>query len=379
MASNGKPAPKMVKLTINGQEIEVREGTNLVDAAEQLGIEVPHYCYHPGLSIPANCRICQCEVEGAPKLVFGCRTPAKDGMVVHTDSPKAKAAQQLVQEFLLCNHPLDCPICDKSGECTLQNYYMEYGQYQPVMIENKYKKHKATPIGPTIVLDTERCILCSRCVRFCDEVTGTSELGLFNRNNHTEIGVVPGQALDNPYSGNLVDICPVGALGDRDFRFKCRVWYLQHTESICPGCAKGCNITVDWQTRRRHIAGGARIMRLRPRFHEEVNGHWMCDDGRYGYGWHDENRVTACAVKTAGVQSEVLPREAFDAAVARFLAVDRQAWTVVVSTFLSNEELFLARTLFAEGLGVRVAVGPPPVGVEDALLRRADKSPNTAG
>jgi NADH-quinone oxidoreductase subunit G len=380
MAENGN-GQKMVKLTVNGHGVEVPAGTNILEAAHTVGHSVPHYCYHPGLSVPANCRICQVEIEGQPRLAFACRTPVAEGMVVHTDSEKAKAHQQLVQEFLLCNHPLDCPICDKSGECTLQDYYMDHGQYRPVMVENKYRKHKAEPIGPTIVLDTERCILCSRCVRFCDEVTGTSELGLFNRNNHMEIGVVPGTELDNPYSGNLVDICPVGALGDRDFRFKCRVWYLQTTRSICPGCAKGCNIVVDHQTQRKHKAGGARVMRLRPRPNPEVNGHWMCDEGRYGHRWHDEDRIRFASVRLEGrAQAEVLLQRAWDAALARFHRAETTAWAVVLSARMSNEELFIAKRLFIQDLGVtEVFVGPTPPGSEDNLLRRADKNPNTAG
>lgn len=379
MPTPANPSSETVTLTINGRQVTVRAGTNLIDAAAAVGIHIPHYCYHPGLSVPANCRICQVEVEGQPKLVFGCRTLAQDGMVVHTDSPRAKEHQQLVQEFLLCNHPLDCPICDKSGECRLQDYYMEYGRYQPVMLENKYKKHKAVPIGPTIVLDAERCILCSRCVRFCDEVTKTSELGLFHRNNHTEIGIVPGTVLDNPYSGNLVDICPVGALGDRDFRFKCRVWYLRHTPSICPGCARGCNIVVDHQTQRHHIAGGARIMRLRPRFHGDVNGHWMCDDGRYDYRWHDEDRLLSAAVRGEGLQREASLAEAVAAVRDRLRAENPGAWTAVLSSELTNEDLFVAKRL-CEALRIEdVFVAAPPQGVEDDILRLADKTPNTAG
>jgi NADH-quinone oxidoreductase subunit G len=249
------------------------------------------------------------------------------------------------------------------------------------MIENKYKKHKAMPIGPTIVLDTERCILCSRCVRFCDEVTETSELGLFNRNNHTEIGVVPGEVLDNPYSGNLVDICPVGALGDRDFRFKCRVWYLKSTNSVCPGCSKGCNIEVDHQSRWRHKAGGARVMRLRPRVNMDVNTHWMCDEGRFGYKWHDAERLRFAAMRFDGDgQGEAMFRQAWEAAVARLRETDRASWAIVLSARMTNEELFLAKRLFIEGLGIgEVFIGPTPPGSEDKLLRRADKNPNTAG
>lgn len=370
----------MVTLRINGKSVTVPEGTNLVDAAETLGIHVPHYCYHPGLTVAANCRICQVEIEGQPKLAFACRTPVADGMVVHTDSEKAKAKQQLIQEFLLCNHPLDCPICDKAGECRLQDYYMEYGQYQPVMIENKYKKHKAVPVGDTIILDTERCILCSRCVRFCDEVSGTSELGIFNRNNRAEIGVMPGREIDNPYSGNLVDVCPVGALGDRDFRFKCRVWYLQTTKSICPGCAKGCNIIVDHQSKRAHKAEGARVMRLRPRHNEDVNGHWMCDEGRYNCAWHDVNRLRGASFRSGESVIEQSVGDALAIAVERLSSSDASTWAVVLSAGLTNEDLYLARRIFAEKLGIKaVFIGPTPEGSSDDLLRRADKNPNTAG
>ena len=234
----------MPTLTIDGKPITVEAGTRVIEAARRLGIEVPFYCYHPGLTIPANCRICMVEIEKFPKPQVACYTECQDGMVVRTDTDKIKETRRHILEFLLINHPLDCPVCDQAGECWLQDYYLRYGLYDARFYEEKVKKPKAVPIGPNVMLDAERCILCSRCVRFTDEISKTSELGIVNRGDHSEIAVSPEKELDNPYSGNVVDICPVGALTDRDFRFKCRVWYLQKADSICPGCARGCNIEI---------------------------------------------------------------------------------------------------------------------------------------
>ena len=275
---------KPVTLTIDGKQVTVPEGTTVLQACEQVNSPVPFYCYHPGLSIAGNCRICLVEIEKTPKLQISCYTRVADGMVVHTNTDKALKARQDVLEFLLVNHPLDCPVCDQAGECWLQDYYMAYGLYNQKFDEQKVKKSKkATRIGPNVVLDQDRCILCSRCVRFCDEVSKTGELGIFNRGDHAELDVFPGKPIDNNYSGNVVDICPVGALTDDDFRFKCRVWYLRSTQSVCPGCSMGCNIEIHDNREREvrpHVAGGARIMRLKPRFNPEVNKWWMCDVGR---------------------------------------------------------------------------------------------------
>src|SRR3989338_3943604 len=282
----------MQTLTIDGRTVTVPPGTTIIQAADQLGITVPRYCYHPGLSIAGNCRICLVEVEQLPKLQIACYTPVADGMVVHTGSDKTLKARQEVLEFLLANHPLDCPVCDQAGESELQNYYMDHGRYEARFAEQKVKKtKKATPIGPTVMLDQERCILCSRCVRFTDEISKTSELGIFNRGDHAELDVAPGQALDNPYAGNVVDICPVGALTDRDFRFKARVWYLSSSPSVCPGCSRGCNIDIHYVLDRPYLADGARVMRLKPRYNPDVNQWWMCDEGRYAYKAIDQARL----------------------------------------------------------------------------------------
>ena len=270
-AEQGQGGCSMPKLTIDGREVTVPDGTTVIQAAEKLGIFVPRYCYHPGLSIAGNCRICLVEVEKIPKLQIACNTPVSEGMVVHTKSDKAEDGRRAVLEFLLANHPLDCPVCDQSGECDLQNFYMNFGLYDPRFREHKVKKKKAVELGPHVMLDQERCILCSRCVRFTDEITKTGEFGIFNRGDRAELGLYPGKVLDNPYSANVVDICPVGALTERDFRFKVRVWYLSSAPTVCNGCSQGCNIDVHFVLDRPHLNDGARVVRIKPRYNPDVN------------------------------------------------------------------------------------------------------------
>ncbi len=371
----------MPKLLIDGREIEVPAGSTVMQALEKAGVKVPYYCWHPGLSIAGNCRMCLVEVEKAPKPMIACDTKVAEGMVVKTQSEMAKKARAGTLEFILANHPLDCPVCDQAGECELQNFYMNYGLYDSKFDDEKVKKHKAEIIGPTVMLDSERCILCSRCVRFCDEITHTGELGIMNRGDHEEIGIYPGKELDNKYSGNVVDICPVGALTDRDFRFKCRVWYLTPSDSVCPGCSMGCNIRIDSNLSRPHHAKGERVMRLKPRENQEVNKWWMCDEGRYGYKFIDHDRIVKA--KSGGVDVE------FDQAVselAAFLNVAIKSGSqskigVLVSTHLSNEDLYAIRKLFKEKLGIEnidYRAGQK-TGYSDDFLMKADKSPNTAG
>jgi NADH-quinone oxidoreductase subunit G len=308
-------------------------------------------------------------------------------MVVQTTSDNVLKGRQAVLEFLLINHPLDCPVCDQAGECWLQDYYMEYGLYDQRFNEQKVKKSaKAVPIGPHVMLDAERCILCSRCVRFCDEITKTGELGIFNRGDHAEIGLHPGRALDNKYSGCVVDICPVGALTDRDFRFKCRVWYLGSTSSVCPGCSRGCNIEIHANRERAwrpHIADGARVMRLKPRYNPQVNQWWMCDAGRYGYRFIDQRRLEHAEVRDAGALRQATWEEAL-AQVAAVLTRLRDAQAldqvgIILSSHLTNEDLYAAKHVFG-ALGLtRLAFQRPPPGDHDDVLIEADKSPNAAG
>jgi NADH-quinone oxidoreductase subunit G len=371
----------MPKLTIDGKEIEVPAGTNLIEAARAAGIEVPHYCYHPGLSVAGQCRLCMVDIEKTPRPTIACNTQAADGMVVWTQTDRVVETRRSVMEFHLINHPLDCPVCDQAGECWLQIYYMKHGLYDPRMVDEKVHKPKAVPLGPHVILDAERCILCSRCVRFCDEVTGTGELGIFNRGDHSEIGLFPGADLTNKYSGNVVDICPVGALTDREFRFQVRVWYLDTARSICPGCARGCNIDVHVNRRRPHHAGGKRVARLKPRYNGEVNRWWMCDEGRYGYGAVDAPDRLLAPARRQGAEFVPLTWEEAIGAAAGALRQAPDATAIIASPGLANEDLMAVRRL-AERLGVRqVAFRVPPAapGFEDDLLIRADKSPNTRG
>ena len=230
----------MPTVKVNDIEVEVPPGTNMIEAAAKAGVEIPHYCYHPHLSIAGNCRMCLVDVEaGGRGPDIACNMQARDGLHIRTDTERVRTMRKSVMEFLLVNHPLDCPICDQSGECRLQDYYMEHGQHDSRLADAKVGKGKRQDIGEHIVLDAERCVQCSRCVRFSDEVTGTGELRLFNRTNHTQIGVFPGTRLEHDYQGNLADICPVGALTNKDFRFKKRVWWLKETSSVCTGCATG--------------------------------------------------------------------------------------------------------------------------------------------
>ncbi len=372
----------MPTLTIDGKEIEVAPGTNLIEAARQLGIEVPHYCYHPSLSIAGQCRLCMVDIEKMPRPTIACNTQAAEGMIVHTQTDRVKETRRSVMEFHLINHPLDCPVCDQAGECWLQIYYMKHGLYDPRMADEKVHKPKAVPLGAHVILDAERCILCSRCVRFCDEVTGTGELGIFHRGDHSEIGLFPGRELANKYSGNVVDICPVGALTDRDFRFQVRVWYLDTQKSICPGCARGCNIEVHYNRRRPHHAEGRRLARLKPRFNEQVNRWWICDEGRYGSGFVDaETRLTVPLRRDGGKTLDIAWPEAVGLAAEALRRYPAEQIGVIASPKMSNEDLFMLRRLVdALGIGaVDYRVPPARPGDQDELLIRADKNPNRRG
>jgi NADH-quinone oxidoreductase subunit G len=363
----------MPKVTIDGREITVADGITVIQAAEQLGIYVPRYCYHPGLSIAGNCRICLVDVEKMPKLQIACNTPVTEGMVVHTNSAKAKDGREAVLEFLLANHPLDCPVCDQSGECDLQNFYLNFGLYDPRFREQKVKKHKAVALGPHVMLDQERCILCSRCVRFTDEITKTGEFGIFNRGDHAEVGIYPGSELNNRYSANVVDICPVGALTERDFRFKARVWYLSSAPTVCNGCSQGCNVDMHYLLDRPHLNDGARVVRVKPRFNAHVNQWWLCDEGRYGLGWIDRQRLT----KVRGPSPDPTWDQALNA-ISNALKGARVG--VIASPQLTNEELFLIRKIFQTLPGAKVTASvPSKPGYSDDLLLKADKNPNTYG
>ena len=379
----------MPKLSIDGRRVNVSEGTTAIQAAEQLGIFIPRYCYHPGLSIAGNCRICLVEVERSPKLQIACNTLVTEGMVVHTTSDTAEDGRRAVLEFLLANHPLDCPVCDQSGECDLQNFYLNFGLYNPRFREHKVKKRKAVELGPHVMLDQERCILCSRCVRFTDEITKTGEFGIFNRGDRAELGIYPGEELDNPYSANVVDICPVGALTERRFRFKARVWYLSGAPTLCNGCSQGCNMDMHYVLDRPHLNEGARVVRVKPRYNPDVNQWWLCDEGRYGLGWIDQDRldkVCGLSLDAANATWEQA-LTAISTALAGGGGKEHGAGNgasrrigVIASAQLTNEELFLIREIFQGALGAQVSASVPErPGSSDDLLVKADKNPNTLG
>lgn len=364
-----------VTLTIDGQEVTVPKGTTIFQAAEELGISIPHFCYHPDLSVAGVCRMCLVEIEKMPKLATSCSTPAGDGMVVRTGHTcdRVREAVREVLELHFINHPIDCPICDQAGECKLQDYYWEWGLYTSRFDVDKVTNPKHTNIGPMVVLDADRCILCSRCVRFCREVPGTEELCIVNRGDHAEITLGTGKRLDNPYSANVVDICPVGAHTLRDFRFKCRAWYLTKTPSVCPGCARGCSITVE------HHKG--RVFRLKPRRNPEVNGPWMCDEGRLTYQRLSEGeRLEAPLVRRGSDLEEATWDEALERA-AEILKGAGEGAAALGSPHASNEENYLlAKVLEAAGSD-KLGLGYDweATGEDDELLRRADLSANRTG
>ncbi len=382
------PENELVNLTIDGQAVQAAKGTLILEAAKSVGIRIPHYCYHPGLSVVGSCRMCLVEIEKQPKLQPSCATPVSEGMVVRTKTSETLRNRRSVLEFLLANHPLDCPVCDQAGECELQNYYMDHGLYDARFDEDKTKRKKARPIGPHIILDQERCILCTRCVRFTREISKTFELGVIDRGHRSEIDVAPGYELDNPYSGNVGDICPVGALTDRDFRFKCRVWFLGRTPSVCPGCSRGCNIEIHFNERFNPRYHDQRIHRLKPRYNGEVNGHWICDEGRYSYASIDApNRLKTPALKQKdGSFGPCAWESAIRAAAEKLQSTlsmqGPQAAALLASPRMANEELFCIRKFFIENLKIEnVGFHVPAKGAvySDDFLITADKNPNSRG
>ncbi|PIR23119.1 MAG: NADH dehydrogenase subunit [Deltaproteobacteria bacterium CG11_big_fil_rev_8_21_14_0_20_45_16] len=369
----------MAKITINGKEFDVDAGKNLVDAAEENGIEIPHYCYHPGLSIAGQCRMCVVEQEGNPKLQIACNMRCSEGLKVRTDTEKVQEAVKWNLEFHLINHPIDCPICDQAGECGLQDYYMKYGKYQSEMREEKVLKEKAVDLGEKIVLDKERCILCGRCVRFTQEISKTAALGIYNRGDRSVIGTVNDEPMTDNYQVNTVDICPVGALTSKDFRFEQRVWFLDEVESICGGCSKGCNIFV-------HHKSGKHIYRLKPRYNSQVNEHWMCDIGRDTYKNSNYDRRLTQA-RLGGIEMPTAEAIQIWAADLKTLVAMEQTDEIGIwlSPELTNEELESVFKLFAKEWGIskffseNVSAIVAQDEAIDGLLYRKDHYPNSAG
>lgn len=364
----------MAKITIDGKPLEVEPGLTIIQAARQNGISIPHFCWHPKLSVAGNCRICLVEVEKLPKLVIACATQVAEGMVVKTKSEKVINAREAVMEFLLINHPLDCPICDEAGECKLQDYAYKHSAGVSRFEFDKVRKPKRVELGPNVMLDVERCIMCSRCIRFCDEIVKTPQLIFTQRGDHVELTTFPGEKLDNPYSMNTIDLCPVGALTSRDFRFKARVWELSATDTICVGCARGCN-TQMWVRNNE-------ILRLTPRRNPEVNDYWMCDDGRLGTFRfvNSATRIKSPMIRKDGELIEVGWDEAIAKVASELKAYKKQEIAALGSAYATNEDNYVFARLMRH-LGVTMIDFRRHVveGDEDDLLLRADKTPNSLG
>lgn len=379
----------MATITIDGKKITVDETATIFNSAKQNEIFIPHYCYHPGLSVAGNCRLCMVEIKGISKPQISCATQVKDGMEIFTKSEMIVKARISVLEFLLLNHPIDCPICDQAGECKLQDFYMDYGLHSNrFRLEDKIKKRKAIDIGKNIVLDTERCILCSRCVRFCREISKTNEIGIFDRNVHSEIGTFNKTKIDNLYSGNLVDICPVGAFTDKNFRFQCRAWFLKKANSICPNCSRGCSIEVHYTYDMRCTKDKKRIYRIKPRFNETINKWWICDIGRYGFDFVDSDTRILYPEAREGVGRSFMAKIEWDDALIKIKdefkkiinEYGKDSIGVLLSAQLSNEDLEKANELFVKELGIKniASIGRYD-GLKDDFLIMEDKNPNSNG
>lgn len=364
----------MGKFILDGQEIDFKPGQTIIEAAKEVGVDIPHFCWHPSLTVSGNCRVCLVEVERMPKLAIACATQAAEGMVVHTESTKALSARQAVMEFLLINHPLDCPICDEAGECKLQDYTYSHSIGESRFTEEKQHKEKRVPLGPYVMFDGDRCISCSRCIRFCDEIAGETQLTFVNRGDRVTIQTYPGKELDNPYSLNVTDICPVGALTNRDFRFKSRVWDMSNTSSVCPGCSRGCNVDV-WVRSNE-------ILRLTPRQNDDVNSYWMCDNGRLNT-WKNvnaEDRVDGCHIKREAGLSKATWDEALSKAASDLHSYKPGEMALVGSGRITVEDNFIlskvANHLHCNNLDFPRHTIP---GSGDDILIRDEKSPNDNG
>ncbi|MFQ5536548.1 MAG: 2Fe-2S iron-sulfur cluster-binding protein [Gemmatimonadota bacterium] len=371
-------ADKTITLTIDGQEVTVPKGTSLLQAAKEVGKEIPHYCYHPGLSSPAQCRLCLVEVEGAPKPMPSCVTQAMDGQVVHTESELALAMRKGVLEFYLVNHPLDCPICDMSGECNLQNYVHAEGREHGRSREPK-RVFGRDDFGGDVLYYGDRCVMCTRCVRFMTEMEQDSRLTVVDRGSRSVIDTFFEEGLDGTFwHGNIVDICPVGALVSKDFLYKARAWDLTHHDSICPGCSQGCNISI-------HVRDNL-VQRLKPRENLEVNGWWMCDYGRLNYEWMNRGeRLEAPLVRDAEGARAMGWKEALSRLLEAFDEAAGAPVKAVASPFASNEELSALKALVEELGGgeivYRMARAEEEVSLKGfpQLARRRDLAPNGKG
>src|SRR6202162_1615118 len=392
MSEEKSSAPPRFNVQIDGVWHQFPKGTRVIEACAQAGVYVPRYCYHKKLSSPGNCRMCLIEmgmprmgpdrkpelgVDGKPIINWMprpqicCAQDVTEGMGVRTNSPMVEECRKGVMEFLLINHPLDCPICDQAGECELQEFSVEYGAAGSRFLENKVKKPKAVQLGPRVTLDDERCILCSRCVRFCSEIAKDDVLGFVDRGSHTVLTAHPGKRLENNYSLNTVDLCPVGALTSSDFRFKMRVWFLKETKSFCTSCATGCNTIIGT---REDV-----IYRQTPRENDAVNSDWMCDYGRLNFAYlESENRLLEPQIRSEGNLIAVDWPTAIAEAALQLKQFAGHEIGIIASGRMTNEELWLTSPL-AKSLGVQWIDIVPRRGSSDNILLSKDRNPNTNG
>ena len=338
----------MITAMIDGQQVTVAEGTNIVEAAFKTGVEIPTYCYHPGLSVVGQCRICFVEIEGMPRLVTACSTPMQDDMVIFTDSERVREARAAVMEFLLENHPLDCPVCDQAGECGLQDYSVEHGLDTTHMIDGRrtFPGFERRIIGPHVIQNQNRCIHCTRCIRFTTEISETADLTMKSRGNHSYIDTFDGSPLDNPWSACVADVCPVGALTVKEFRFRARVWHLEETETLCPGCSIGCNVNLGYLDGTIH--------RFVPRANPDINGWWMCDYGRFLAQGLNDREIDAPLRRTDDGERTT----SWEGALATLAALLQSSPKplVVASANFSNEALYSVKRNLQESSGMMVVV-----------------------
>src|SRR5436190_9413274 len=405
IASESKPATPPVdklRVKVDGKEVEVPKmmpdplsgkplPTTMIQACALAKVDVPHYCYHPKLPVAGNCRMCLVEFgtpvigpdrrpilnpDGTPKInrsprpAIACATPISPGMEIYTNTPAVKQMREGVLEFLLINHPLDCPICDQAGECKLQEYSVDYGKSESLFVEPKVHKPKRVDLGPRIVLDDERCILCTRCIRFTKDIVGDDALGIVSRGSYSTLTAYPGRVFDNNYTLNTVDICPVGALTSKDFRFKMRVWFLKETKSICTSCATGCSIVIGSREEK--------IYRYEPRENDAVNACWMCDYGRLNYKWIGR---TDRLIEVQSPKSKVQSHEGWAGALKAISELVRTApqgsVAIIASARQTNEEPYLLSKLARKAGAMTDSV--PRIADGDKLLLNADRNPNSTG
>ena len=362
----------MATIIINGSEYTLPEGErlNAIQAAQRFGVDIPYYCWHPALSVVANCRMCEVEVGSKdpktgeikmiPKMVPACQTPAKDNTVIVTDSAKVQEHQRMIMEYLLINHPLDCPVCDQAGMCGLQDYSFEYGQSTHRFVEQR-NINPRKEVSAEIQLNQDRCIMCTRCVRFTREITQTSELMVMRRGDHAEIDVFPGHPVDNPLAGNVVDLCPVGALLDKDFLHRQRAWYLSKRPGLCARCSTGCNVNME--------ENRGQLWRFTPRFNPDVNDYWICDEGRFSYkAANDPALLTSMYVREGGDLGPAPADQAIQAAHRGLARLAEEGGTIagILSPFLTVEEAYLLAS-YLKGLNPAnvLGLGPVPIRGED--------------